>query len=73
MSTAIKGEKQIDFIQQFNIPDSISIIDLEKVNCYLIETEKGFVLIDTGFSKSRSTLDAFLSNKEITPENHNCY
>ena len=52
-----------------NIPDSISIIDLEKVNCYLIETQQGFILIDTGFSKSRSILDAFLSNKGITSEN----
>ena len=52
-----------------NIPDYISIIDLEKVNCYIIETEQGFILIDTGFSKSRPILDAFLSNKGITPEN----
>jgi len=69
MNTVEKGENPKDSIQQFKIPDSISIIDLEKVNCYLIETEKGFILIDTGFSKSRSTIDAFLSNKGITPEN----
>ena len=52
-----------------NIPHSISIIDLEKVNCYLIETEQGFVLIDSGFSRSRSKLDTFLLNKGITPDN----
>jgi glyoxylase-like metal-dependent hydrolase (beta-lactamase superfamily II) len=61
--------KQIVTIQQLKVPNSISIIDLEKVNCYLIETEKGFILIDTGFSKSRSTIDAFLSNKGIAAEN----
>ncbi len=55
--------------QQFNIPDFVSIIDLEKVNCYLIETEQGFILIDTGFSKSRLIIDEFLSNKGITSEN----
>ncbi|OLS31605.1 MAG: Metallo-beta-lactamase L1 precursor [Candidatus Heimdallarchaeota archaeon AB_125] len=56
-------------VQQLKIPASISIIDLEKVNCYLVETEKGFILIDTGFTKCRLKLDAFLSNKGITPEN----
>ncbi|MHA1708179.1 MAG: MBL fold metallo-hydrolase [Candidatus Heimdallarchaeaceae archaeon] len=63
MSNVEKSEKQ------FKIPDFISRIDLEKVNCYLIETEEGFILIDTGYSKSRSKIDAFLSNKGITPEN----
>jgi glyoxylase-like metal-dependent hydrolase (beta-lactamase superfamily II) len=52
-----------------DIPNSISVIDLEKVNCYLVETEQGFILIDTGFSKSRLTLDAFLLKKGIKPEN----
>ena len=69
MNSAKVSEKQIDPIHQLKIPEFISIIDLEKVNCYLIETEKGFILIDTGFSKSRTTVDAFLSNKGITPEN----
>lgn len=64
-----KSEKQISLVQQLEIPDSISIINLEKVNCYLIEMEKGFILVDTGFSKSRSVLDEFLLNKGITPEN----
>ena len=64
-----KNGKQIVTIQQLKVPNSISIIDLEKVNCYLIETENGFILIDTGFSKIRLTIDAFLSNKGITPEN----
>ncbi|MFW9853007.1 MAG: MBL fold metallo-hydrolase [Candidatus Thorarchaeota archaeon] len=69
MSSMKNSEKQIVSIQQFKIPVSISRIDLEKVNCYLIETEKGFILIDTGFTKNRSKIDAFLSNKGITPEN----
>ncbi|MHA1952563.1 MAG: MBL fold metallo-hydrolase [Candidatus Heimdallarchaeaceae archaeon] len=54
---------------QFKIPASISRIDLEKVNCYLVKAEEGFILIDTGFSKSRPIIDAFLSNKGITSEN----
>ncbi len=56
--------------QTFNIPNSISRIDLEKVNCYLVETEEGFILIDTGFTKSRLAIDEFLLNIGITPENH---
>ena len=69
MSSTKKGGKQIDSVQQLKIPATISILDLDKVNCYLIETEKGFILIDTGFSKSRLIIDVFLSNNGITPEN----
>ena len=69
MSNMKTSGKQIITMQKLKFPNSISKIDLEKVNCYLIETEKGFILIDTGFSKSRSKIDAFLSNKGITPEN----
>ena len=54
---------------QFKNPSSISRIDLEKVNCYLIKTKEGFILIDTGFSKSRLVIDDFLSNIGIKPEN----
>ena len=69
MNYVEESEKQLDSISKFKFPDFISRIDLEKVNCYLIETDKGFILIDTGFSKSRLKIDAFLSNKGITPEN----
>lgn len=69
MSSAKKSNKQLYSLQQIKIPVSISRIDLEKVNCYLIEVEEGFILIDTGFSRSRSKIDTFLSNKGLTPEN----
>jgi len=59
----------MDSLQQIKTPDFVSIIELEKVNCYLIETEKGFILIDTGFSSKRSSIDDFLLNKGITSEN----
>ena len=59
----------MDSLQQLKTPDFISIIDLEKVNCYLVETEKGFILIDTGFSSKRSSIDDFLLNKGITSKN----
>ena len=56
--------------QIIKIPTSISRINLEKVNCYLMETEDGFTLIDTGFTKSRLAVDDFLLNQGITPENN---
>ena len=69
MNNSKKDEKQAHSIQKVEIPNFISIIDLEKVNCYLIETEKGFILVDTGFTKSRSIVDTFLSDKGITADN----
>ena len=60
--------KQVSTLQ-FKIPTSISVIDLEKVNCYLLETQDGFILIDSGFTKKRAIVDNFLSNKGITSEN----
>ena len=69
MSIAGKSEKLMTSILPSSIPDAISIIDLEKVNSYLIETQKGFILIDTGFSGNRLAIDSFLLNKGITPEN----
>jgi glyoxylase-like metal-dependent hydrolase (beta-lactamase superfamily II) len=39
------------------------------VNCYLIKTDAGFLLIDTGFSKTRTEVEADLQNAGCTPEN----
>ena len=64
-----KMNKSKNTSQILKIPNSISRIDLDKVNCYLIETLDGFILIDTGFTKRRLEIDNFLSNKGITPEN----
>jgi len=38
------------------------------VNCYLLTTNTGFVLIDTGFSKSRVDVERELKNAGCTPE-----
>lgn len=38
------------------------------VNCYLLTTNTGFVLIDTGFSKSRVDVERELENAGCTPE-----
>lgn len=38
----------------------IEIIDVGGVNCYLLEADDGFVLIDTGFSAKRMFLDEVL-------------
>ncbi len=39
---------------------SIEIIDVGGVNCYLLEADDGFVLIDTGFSAKCKFLDEVL-------------
>ncbi|MGD6932881.1 MAG: MBL fold metallo-hydrolase [Candidatus Bathyarchaeia archaeon] len=41
------------------------------VNCYLVKTSKGFCLIDTGFSKKRSEIEADLQNAGCKPGNLN--
>jgi glyoxylase-like metal-dependent hydrolase (beta-lactamase superfamily II) len=39
----------------------IKIIDLGMVNCYLVKTGKGFILIDTGMAFHRAALDKALA------------
>ena len=39
----------------------IKIIDLKMVNCYLVKTDRGFILIDTGMSVHRAALDKALA------------
>jgi hydroxyacylglutathione hydrolase len=46
----------------------IKIISFGGVNCYLLTTEKGFVLIDTGFSKNRVDVERELERAGCTPE-----
>ena len=38
-------------------------------NCYLLETEQGFVLIDTGSKSARTKLERELTDAGCTPEN----
>ncbi|MHA1973911.1 MAG: MBL fold metallo-hydrolase [Candidatus Hodarchaeales archaeon] len=40
----------------FKIIESITTIKLGLVNCYLIKTDKGYILIDTGFRRKRDEL-----------------
>ncbi len=46
----------------------IKTISYGGVNCYLLTTDKGFVLIDTGFSKNRVDVERELENAGCTPE-----
>ena len=46
----------------------IKIISFSGVNCYLLTTAKGFVLIDTGFSKNRVDVERELERAGCTPE-----
>jgi hydroxyacylglutathione hydrolase len=42
---------------------------LGTVNCYLVKTAAGFVLIDTGFANARAALDRALENAGCRPGN----
>ena len=44
---------------------------LGQVNCYLIKTDTGFILIDTGSQNKRTELEKDLENAGCTPENLN--
>ena len=49
--------------------DKIRIIDLGFVNAFLLKSDKGFVLIDTGIPKQREQLENELKSAGCTPEN----
>ena len=46
----------------------IKTISFSDVNCYLLTTDKGFVLVDTGFSKNRVEVERELESSGCTPE-----
>jgi hydroxyacylglutathione hydrolase len=46
----------------------IKTISFGGVNCYLLTTDEGFVLIDTGFSKNRVDVERELESAGCTPE-----
>ena len=56
-----------------NVLHEISTIRIKSrlggVNCYLIETDAGFILIDTGYSTSRNFLDRELEIEGCRPGN----
>jgi len=67
-----KNDKKLEskslFVKQIAIPDNIQIIELKNVNCYLVNTEVGFILIDTGFNKDRALVEKYLEDNGIKPE-----
>jgi hydroxyacylglutathione hydrolase len=58
--TTMKGE---------NMSQEIQTISLSGTNCYLVETDRGHILIDTGFSFQRSKLEKELDRKGCKPGN----
>ena len=51
--------------------DSPQIIEIpfKSVNCYLLRSTLGFILVDTGTTKNRHELEAILAEYGITPQN----
>ena len=49
--------------------EEIKSIDLGNVNCYLIKTDSGFLLIDTGFANNRSILEKELNQSGVNSQN----
>lgn len=47
----------------------ITNIDLGGVNCYLLKTNSGFIMIDTGFSSRRADLEKTLDHAGVHPGN----
>jgi hydroxyacylglutathione hydrolase len=45
----------------------IKTINLGGVNCYLVNTEKGFILVDTGLADKRTTLEKALEQAGCVP------
>ena len=55
--------------QELVMPQEIKTISLRGVNCYLVTTDTGFVLIDTGFSSKRGSLEKELESAGCQPGN----
>ncbi len=51
------------------MPQEIKIISLSGVNCYLIKTASGYILIDTGFPSKRAALEKELASAGCQPGN----
>jgi len=51
------------------MPQEIKTISLRGVNCHLVTTDTGFILIDTGFSSKRGSLEKELESAGCQPGN----
>jgi glyoxylase-like metal-dependent hydrolase (beta-lactamase superfamily II) len=51
------------------MPSEITTINMSGVNCYLLRSAKGFVLIDAGFQSQRRRLDGQLERAGCKPGN----
>jgi hydroxyacylglutathione hydrolase len=51
------------------MPSEVNRINLGGVNCYLLRSPKGYVLIDTGFSTKRTVLERELGKAGCKPGN----
>lgn len=56
-------------IRIIEFPMRFAGFDIGTVNCYLIRTDAGYVLIDTGFPNNRAELEKELENAGCTPGN----
>ncbi|MFW9920869.1 MAG: MBL fold metallo-hydrolase [Candidatus Thorarchaeota archaeon] len=66
----MKQDTEIQIMtSEFNYPKTIKRIEQNQTNCYLLETDGGFILIDTGFAKSRQEIESILVESGCTPEN----
>ena len=63
MEFALKGDKDEKMVQE------IKTINLGGVNCYLVRTDAGYILIDTGFSNKRTRLEKELESAGCKPGN----
>jgi hydroxyacylglutathione hydrolase len=54
-------------IKSIEFPMHLAGIKMGTVNCYLIKTEAGYVLIDTGFPNNRADLEKELENAGCRP------
>lgn len=50
-------------------PGLIKTITFRGVNCYLIKTKPGYILVDTGYSNQRSNIENALDNAGVQPGN----
>jgi glyoxylase-like metal-dependent hydrolase (beta-lactamase superfamily II) len=56
-------------LDEGNMLQEIEIINLGGVNCYLVKTGDGFILIDTGVSNRRTDLEKALASAGCKPGN----